>query len=164
MSDPLTLEKVVKPKPAHPHAPKSAFEVPEFKVPNLELPAAIRELVEKGGAQAKDNCEKIRTVTEEMSDVVEATFANAAKGVTNYGLKVLEMTRANTTASFEFVGKLIGATSPTEAVEVATAHARQQFDASSKQYKELLALAEKITTEAAEPIKASMSKAFTQNA
>ncbi len=39
-------------------------------------------------------------------------------------------------------------------------HARKQFDIVSAQNKELWALSQKVATEAAEPIKTGMSKAF----
>src|SRR6266702_2737038 len=93
-------------KTTKPNAPINATSPkPAFKIPNIEMPAAILELAEKGGAQVKDNYEKMRTMTEEMTGVVEATFATASKGGMEYGLKVLEMTRANTTAAFDFISK-----------------------------------------------------------
>ena len=50
--------------------------------------------------------------------------------------------------------------SPSEVIELSTAHARQQFDTVSAQNKELLALAQKVAIETAEPIKQSVTKAF----
>ena len=47
-----------------------------------------------------------------------------------------------------------------EVVELSTAHARKQFEALTAQCKELTALAQKVATETAEPIKAGMTKAF----
>jgi len=44
-------------------------------------------------------------------------------------------------------------------VELSTAHARKQFETLSEQGKELATLAQKVATEAAEPIKEGMSKA-----
>ena len=45
-------------------------------------------------------------------------------------------------------------------VELSTAHARKQFEALTAQSKELSALAQKVATETAEPIKTGMNKAF----
>jgi hypothetical protein len=54
--------------------------------------------------------------------------------------------------------------SPSEFFELSTAHMRKQFDIASAQNKELCALAEEVATEAAEPIKTGVSKAFNKAA
>jgi len=43
---------------------------------------------------------------------------------------------------------------------VSTAHARKHFETLSKQTNELAALAQKVTTETTEPVKAGIAKAF----
>jgi phasin len=154
---------------AKPKAPKAVtfpgvdFQIPKFEIPKFEMPLPIRELAEKGGAQAKEHCEKVKAATDKVTDMVEATYASSTKGVTDYGLKVIEMTRANTDAAFDFIDKLPTVKSPSEAVELLTAHARQQFDAVSAQNKELVAFAQKGTADAVEAIKGGMSKAFENN-
>ena len=50
--------------------------------------------------------------------------------------------------------------SPSEFIALSTAQMRKQFDMASAQNKELFALAQQVATEAAEPIKTSVSKAF----
>ena len=50
--------------------------------------------------------------------------------------------------------------SPSEFIELSTAHMRKQFDMVSAQNKELYALAQEVVAEAAEPIKAGVSKTF----
>jgi hypothetical protein len=45
---------------------------------------------------------------------------------------------------------------------VSTAHARKQFEAVADQTKELTALAQKVTSETAEPVKAGINKAIKQ--
>ena len=47
-----------------------------------------------------------------------------------------------------------------EAVELSTAHARKQFDTLTAQSKDLAALAQKVATDTAEPVKEGVSKAF----
>jgi len=72
---------------------------------------------------------------------------------------VLELARENSNAAFDFATELLGAKSFSEVVELSTAHARKQFETLSEQGKELAALAQKVATEASEPIKEGMSKA-----
>ena len=95
-------------------------------------------------------------------DVLETTYSTASKGAADYGLKVIETTRVNTNAAFDFYGELITAKSLSEVIELSSAHARKQFEALTAQSKELGALAQKVATETAEPIKSGMNKAFSK--
>jgi phasin len=136
------------------------FDLPKFEMPKMEVPAAFRELAEKSVSQAKDNWEKMKAATEEASDLIEDSYATASKGAADYGLKLIEVSRANTNSAFDFATKLFGVKSLAEMVELSTAHMRKQFDTMTAQSKELTALAQKVTTETVEPIKESVSSAF----
>jgi phasin len=136
------------------------FDLPKFEVPKMEVPAAFREFAEKSVTQAKDNWEKMKVASEEASDLFKDSYATASKGAADYGLKVIEVSRANTNAAFDFAAKLMTVKSLAEAVELSTSHVRKQFDTFSAQGKELTALAQKVTTETVEPIKESVTSAF----
>ena len=136
------------------------FDLPKFEVPNFEVPAAFREFAEKGVTQAKANWEKVKAATEETTDLLEDSYTTAAKGCSDYGLKMIEVSRANTNAAFDFAGQLATVKSLSEAVELYTSFARRQFDAMSAQGKELTALAQKVATETVEPIKEGVTSAF----
>jgi phasin len=138
------------------------FEMPNFEMPKIEVPAAFREFAEKGATQAKETYEKMKAAAEEATDVLEDTYANAAKGASDYGLKLIETTRANTNAAFDFYTELMAVKSYSDLVELSTAHARKQFETVTAQTKELAALAQKVAAETAEPIKDSVSKAFSK--
>jgi hypothetical protein len=56
--------------------------------------------------------------------VIEETFATSAKGASDYGLKVIDATRINTSAAFDFYAKLMTTESLSDVVELATAHAQ----------------------------------------
>jgi phasin len=136
------------------------FDLPKFEMPKLEIPAAVREFAEKGVNQAKDNWEKMKAATEEATDLIEDSYATASKGAADYGLKLIEATRVNANAHFDFAGQLLTVKSLSEAVELSTAHMRKQFEAFTEQSKELSALAQKIATETTEPLKESVAGAF----
>ena len=138
------------------------FEMPKFDIPKVEMPAAFREFAERGVAQAKDTYEKMKAAAEEATDVLETTYSTATKGASDYGLKVIEVARTNTNAAFDFAGEVMAAKTLSEVVELTSAHARKQFEALTAQSKELSALAQKVATETAEPIKSGMNKAFTK--
>jgi phasin len=145
-------------KPAAFEMPK--FEMPKFDMPKVEMPAAFREFAERGVAQAKDTYEKMKAAAEEATDVLETTYSTATKGASDYGLKVIEVARANTNAAFDFAGEIMAAKTLSEVVELTSAHARKQFETLTQQSKELGTLAQKVATDTAEPIKSGMNKAF----
>lgn len=124
----------------------------------IEAPAAFRDFAEKGISQAKDHYEKMKSVAEEATTLIEDTYASATKGTADYGLKLIEVARANSNAAFDFAAELVAAKSLSQVVELSTAHARKQFEALSAQGRELAALAQKVATEAAEPLKEGMTR------
>ncbi len=156
-------DTTMKPKPAKAAAPVipmfevPKFEMPKFEVPKMEVPAAFRELAEKGIAQTKDAYEKMKATAEQNTEMLETVYATASKGSTEYGLKLIEISRANTNAAFDFFQSLFGVKSASELVELSTAHARAQFETLSGQTRELTTLAQKVATETAEPIKSGVA-------
>ena len=158
------IDTNVKPKPAKAAAPviplfeMPKFDIPSFEMPKMEVPAAFRELAEKGVAQTKDAYEKMKAAAEESTAMLETCYATATKGSTEYGAKVIEIARTNTNAYFDYVESLFGVKSPSDLVEISTAHARTQFETLTAQSKELATLAQKVATDTAEPIKAGVGK------
>ena len=158
-------EATMKPKPAKAAATVIPFEMPKFEIPSfdmpkMEIPAAFREFAEKGVEQTKANYEKFKAVAEENTEMLETVYSSATQGSTEYGLKMIEIARYNTNATFTFIEKLFGVTSPSQFIELATAHSRTQFETLSAQGKELGTLAQKVATETAEPIKSGVTKAM----
>ena len=156
----------VKPKPAKaaatviPMFEMPKFDIPSFDMPKMEVPAAFREFAEKGVAQSRDTYEKFKAAAEQNTEMLETVYSNATQGSTEYGLKVLEVARANTDAMFDYVEAMFGVKSPSEFVELSTKHARAQFETLTGQSKELAGLAQKVATDTAEPIKTGVSKAM----
>jgi phasin len=136
------------------------FEMPKFDMPKMEVPPAFREFAEKSVSQAKDNYEKMKTAAEEASEILEDTYATATKGASDYGLKMIEVARVNADAAFDYASELMTVKSLSEFVELSTAHTRKQFGSFAAQGKELAAIAQKVATETAEPMKESVTKAF----
>jgi phasin len=135
-------------------------EIPKFDLPNMEMPEAFREMTEKGVAQAKDTYEKAKAAAEQATDLLKNTYTIAARSSMDYNLRVLDIARTNTSSAFDYAQELLGAKSPAEFAELATAHARKQCEAMTAQTKELAALAQKATTEIAEPLKTGVTTAF----
>jgi phasin len=162
MADATAATKTKTSKPTTGAFEMPKFEMPKFDIPKVEMPAAFREFAERGVAQAKDTYEKMKAAAEEATDVLETTYSTATKGASEYGQKVIDTARVNTNAAFDFAAELITAKSLSEWIELSSTHARKQFEAFTAQSKELSALAQKVATDTAEPIKSGMNKAFSK--
>ena len=125
-----------------------------------ETPQAIREMDEKGTAQAKQAYEKMSTATAEASSIMQNAGATAMQGFKDSNAKVIEFARVNSNAALDFANLLLGVKSPSEFIQVSTEQARKQFEVLSAQAKELTALSQKVLLETAEPLKAGAAKAF----
>ena len=128
-------------------------EMPKYEASANQAMSAFREMTEKGVSHAKDAYAKMRSAAEETTGVLENTYANATKGATDYGLRMLEITRANTNATFDFAAELLSARTLAQVVEISTAHMRKQIELATEQAKELAALARQVATRTAEPMK-----------
>jgi len=126
----------------------------------FQAPEQMRAFAEKGLSQARDSYAKFKDVAESHNGTIEAVFSTVSKGASEYSAKLMEMMKANTTASLDFTHQLFGVKSPSEAMELWTTHARKQFETLQAQAKELAELGQKVATETAEPIKTSASKLF----
>ena len=136
------------------------YEIPKSELPSMGIPDALRETADKGVAQAQDTYEKAKVAAEQATDLLKDTYATAAKGATDYNLKIIEIARTNINSTFEYAQELMAVKSPSDFVVLWTAHARKQIDTMIAQTKALTELAQKATTEIAEPLKAGVTKAF----
>ena len=126
----------------------------------FEVPEQVRAFAEKGVSQARDSYAKFKDAAEAHNTTVEAVFTSASKGVAEYSAKLMDIVKANTGATLDLAQSLVGVKSPTEAVELWTSHAKQQFETFTANARELTELAQKVATETVEPIKTGASKIF----
>jgi phasin len=126
----------------------------------FEVPEQMRAFAEKGVSQARDNYAKFKDAAETHNGTMEAVFTSASKGASAYQAKVMEFVKSNTTSALDFAQELLGAKSPSEALELWTTHARKQFETFTAQAKELAELSQKCAADTVEPIKASASKYY----
>lgn len=134
--------------------PFSATVVP------FQMPESMRAMAEKGVSQARESYARFKEVAETGNGAIEAACHSATKGVSEYTTKVLDLTKANTDAAFDFAHQLAGAQSVPAAFELWSSFVQHQFQALTAQTKELSELSQKIATETVEPIKATAAKAF----
>lgn len=125
--------------------------------PMMEAPEAISE---KGTTQARENYEKASAAPAEATNLFKSSFSTAFQGVQDYNHKVIAFAQTNAKAALDFLQKLSHVKSPTDFVELATDHSREQFETLTEQTQELAALAQKVTLASAEPLKTGVTKVF----
>jgi phasin len=142
------------------HAMASSTDPFSASIIPFEVPEQMRAFAEKGVSQARDSYAKFKDVAETHNGTIEAVFASANKGASAYSAKLMEMMKTNSTATLDFAQQLIGVKSPSEAMELWTAHAKKQYEAFTSYSKELAELSQKVAAETVEPINTSASKLF----
>src|ERR1700694_1112844 len=92
--------------------------------------------------------------------MLEDTYRTAARGISDYNLKVIKIALTSSQTVFDYMQSMLGVRTLSEFVELSTAHARSQFEAVAEQTKQLTELAQNVATETAEPIKTGLNKVF----
>ncbi|WP_321342686.1 phasin [Breoghania sp.] len=144
-------------------ASKASAAMPNFEafsMPKMEVPAAVRELTEKGLHQSREAYEKFKSAAEEATDMIEDSYETTRQGVMDINLCALEAAKANTDATYDFMKSMFGVKSVSEAIELQTTFARSQFDALTKQTKDMQELSSKLASDLGEPVKDAFGKAF----
>src|SRR6201993_2014214 len=113
--------------PPKPRTPEMTNDPFSSSVIPFEVPEQMRAFAEKGVSQARDSYAKFKDVAETHNGTIEAVFTTASKGASEYSAKLMEMMKANSTATLDFAQELLGVKSPSEAIELWTAHTRKQF-------------------------------------
>jgi phasin len=137
----------------------NGFGMPLFKI---GLPGVFGELAGQGVARAQEGCEKIKAVSGEMTEALRETYSSNARSATDYGLKVIEISNANTASAIDFLAHLLASKSVSDAVTLSAGQARTAFDTASAQNNELWQLAQKIAAEMGEPIRNQVAKILHQ--
>ena len=126
------------------------------------LPGVFGALAEQGIARAQEGCEKIKVASAQTAEALRETYSANAGTATSYGLKVIEISQANTAAAMDFFAQLLGSKSATDLFAFSTAQARKTFDTASAQNRELWDLAQKLAAEAGEPVRKHVTRIFHQ--
>lgn len=140
----------------------NGFALPLFGFPKMALSGLFGELAEQGVARAQEGCEKIKAASGGMAEALRETCSSNARSANDYGLKVIEISNANTTSAIDFLAHLLGSKSVTDVLSLSAAQARKTFEAASAQNKELWELGQKLAAETGEPIKKHVAKALHQ--
>jgi phasin len=133
-----------------------------FRMPLFGFPSTFGELAEFGLARAQEGCEKMRAASEDISETLRETYASNARSATDYGMKLIEISRTNTAAAIDFVADLLASKSASDVLTLSATQARKAFDSASSQNRELWDMAQRLATETSEPIRRHAGKVFRQ--
>ena len=136
----------------------NGFAMPLFGVPGTALSGVFGELSGQGVARAQQGCEKVKAASEEMAVALRENYSSNARGATDYGLKVIEISNANTASAIDFFALLLGSKSVTDVFTLSAAQARKAFETTFIQNKDLWELAQKLATEAGQPVRKNVAK------
>lgn len=136
--------------PSLAEAPEAAAEIAD------ELKEQVRRVAEQNAEQTRQLYEQLKNVTEQTTGSLGTSYAAASRGIGELHLKTMEILKANADSNLEFVKALLSAKSLSEAVVLQGQHARAQFEALTEQAKDLSALAQRVATEAVEPMKSGL--------
>lgn len=129
-----------------------------FDIPLFTIPGIFSGFAEQGVARAKESCERMKATSEEIAEIVKETYSTNAKGVADYGAKVIEISGENTNSAFDFLTHLMEIRSVSDIVNLSAAQSRKTLESATAQNRELWELAQRVATESAEPIKKSFAK------
>ncbi|HYO80662.1 MAG TPA: phasin [Bryobacteraceae bacterium] len=134
-----------------------------FQFPSYEMPEAFRSFAEQGMSQTREAYSRLKTATEEATDVLEETFATTRDSVMEMQFQALEAAKNNSDATYDFVKKLLGVTSVSDAVQLQTAYARERFEAFVDYSKEVQSSVGKISSDASKPAKVLFDRTVRQD-
>src|SRR5665647_3559433 len=95
----------------------------------METPQAIREMAEKGTAQAKQAYAKMSAATAEASSVIQNAGATATQGIKDSNAKVTELARTNSNTAADPATEILVVKSPPEFFKVSAEKPGKQLAA-----------------------------------
>jgi hypothetical protein len=104
-----------------------AIHVPEISG-KVRLSLRISRSGRKERAPGKENYDKLKNATEEVTGGFKDAYETATKGTRDYGVRLIEAGRTNLNAAFDYATELLSAKSPSDAIKLSTA----QLASSSK--------------------------------
>jgi phasin len=136
------------------------FEAFNISMPNVEVPAAFREIADQAVAGSKDAYAKLKTAAEDATEALEDSYEATRSGMVALTRTSLDNAKSHSDAAYAFARDFMGVKTFAEAVELQAAFARKQFEALTEQSRELQALAQQVSTDAARPVRQNVEKAL----
>jgi len=124
-----------------------------------KLSGATREFADQG-ADFAGHTDRTRATAEETADAAGEVYATFTSSTLNFHHQWIELVRANTNATLDFVHQILDVKSPSQFVELSAEHVRKRVETFAEQARQLTGMAQKLTADAAGPMRASMKNAL----
>lgn len=116
-------------------------------LPALEVPAAFREIAQKGLSTYRQSYGQAQAAMEQANATLAQSYGPAGKGLAECQKKAMEALNANVASTFDYYEALLGAKTMAEIVELSSAHVRRQYENVAAQTKTLTGLAQSAAAE-----------------
>jgi phasin len=134
-------------------AAKDVFSFPAFEVPEL-----FRSFTEQGLNQTRETYARMKSATEEATDMLEQSMESARETIRDAQFKALDLAKSTTDATFDFYRQLLTTNSVGDALQLQTTFARERFEALVDYSKDVQATLTKVGSDASKPAKAIFDK------
>ena len=111
------------------------------------------EIAERGIARAQERCEQAKALSEDIARAFGEAYASNTSSATDYGLKLIDISKANIVSAIDFASHLLDSRSVADVLTLSATEARKAFDAAAEQNRQLLDLAQKLARDTGEPIR-----------
>ena len=118
----------------------------------------MRALAESTVAQTREAYDRSTDAFETSVTTFETSFDAAGQGAAAFNRKFVDIARRNVDATFDLAETLTGAKNLADMMELQAAYWRKQFGALTAQAEEVRELSTKVTADAAETMKAHMTR------
>lgn len=131
-----------------------------FGVPLFAFPKAFQGIAQQNATRAKEQFEKVKEASAEISLLLREAYSINANGTAEYAAKLAEISSTNASSALAFMTDLAGTKSLSEAIQLLAEHGRKNFEVTTAQNKELWELTRKVATETSEPLKKTLARAL----
>ena len=118
----------------------------------------IREFAQYGAKRASEGYEQIAKAAQSASEDLSAQFNEARDGATKAGLKLLDVAKEDTDATYVAMRELIAAKSLIEAFDISAKYWRGRLETRIATAQDLGAYARKAADDAVRPVRARIEK------
>src|SRR5262245_11626581 len=139
---------------------KAAAQFEDLAGDAQQVPEAMRALAEKNIAQTRQIYERSKDALDAVLESWERSFDAVGQGAVALNRKVIDIAQRNINSGFDLAKDLAAAKNLAEAMELHASYWRNQISVLQSQAEEMRTLSTKVTADAAEPIKAQMTRGW----
>jgi len=103
--------------------------------------------------QVEGEAQILRSANEKLVATVDGVYRTGAKESAEYAMQFIQISQNNLKSACELAGALMAAKTPSEIIEVTSAHARKQLELIAEQNRRMWTLAQKVSAAMTQPAK-----------